>query len=239
MGVKTLNLKEFFTAMENVRVNVDNKHTIRRGTETLYPVYIILYAHDSLVGKSIRRLTNQPYSHASVSFDTSMNNIFTFGNRYIYNEDKEIYYRKFGAGRESFKKIDGKWSYPPKTPYVIYCLWLPKENIDRMKKRIHEIYNKPDAYRFSYDGLVKFYLNMSSESTNKMFCSQFVASLLAYGGMDLDKLPSLYSPYQLKDIKDVRYVESGLLKDFNKAALDKKMNLVMAEYLEENTTGTA
>ena len=218
-----MNIQDFFSAMENVSIALDNKHVITRGTDKLYPVYIILYAHNSIVGRNIRRFTHQPYSHSAVSFNSDMNNIYSFGNRMILDKDG-IYHRKFGAGRESFTKKDGKWSYPETTPYAIYCIFLPKDSIDKMKKHIHTIYNNPESYRFSYDGLIKYYLNISSESTYKMFCSQFVASLLVIGGVNLDRLPSLYSPYELKDIQDVTLVEEGILKDFNRKKFSKRMD---------------
>ena len=158
-----------------------------------------------------------------------MTNMYTFGNKMVYDEKTNTYKRKFGAGRETFAKADDKWAYPEKTPYVIYVLFLPKENIMRMKKRVHEIYNKPEMYRFSYDGLVKYYMGISSESTYKMFCSQFVASLLMYGGYDLDRLPSLYSPYELKDLNDVIFVEDGVIKDFNRNKFNKKMDVICSD----------
>ena len=40
-GVISLNIVEFFDALETVRVNLDKKHSIQRGTEVLYPIYII------------------------------------------------------------------------------------------------------------------------------------------------------------------------------------------------------
>lgn len=228
-----LNLSEFFGAMENVRVDIDKRHSIQRGTETLYPVYIVLYSHNETISKVIKKLTHQPYSHASISFDSSMHSMYTFGNKMVYNERSASYKHKFGAGRESFVRTEGKWSYPPETPYAIYVLFLPKENIDRMKKRIHEIFNQPEAYRYSYDGLVKYYLGISSESTYKMFCSQFVASLLLYGGYTLDRLPSLYSPYELKDIQNVIFVEDGIIKQFNRDKFIKKMDRICSDYLED------
>ena len=223
---------EFFSALENVRVDVDRKHAITRGTDTLYPVYIILYAHNSLVAKSIRRVTNEPYSHASISFDTSMQNIFTFGNKMVKISELE-YKRKIGTGRESFLAKDAMWTYPKETPYEIYTVFITKENIVRMKKRVHEIFDNPEKYRFNIAGLIRYYLGLASESNSKMFCSQFVASLLAIGAVDLERLPSMYSPYELKDIRNVIFVERDILKNYNRKKFDAHMDEICKEYSEQ------
>lgn len=227
-----MNTYEFFSAMENVSVTLDKKHTINQGQDILYPVYIVLYAHNSIVGKTIRKLTHQPYSHSAIAFNTDMNNLYSFGNRMISDSNGNSH-RKFGAGRESFVKKDGKWNYPESTPYAIYAIWLNMESIAKMKKRIHSIFSKPDEYRFSYDGLIKYYLNISSESNYKMFCSQFVASILALG-TPLDKLPSLYSPYELKNIKDVHFIEDGVLGAFSRKKLDEHVNGII-DKIKNNT----
>lgn len=227
-----MNTHQFFNALENVRVNLDRRHSIKRGNEILLPVYIILYAHTSTGSKTIRAVTKEPYSHASISFDSSMQNIFTFGNKMVQITDVR-YKRSIGAGRESFMNKDAMWTYPKETPYAIYVIFLPRDSIIKMKTRVHEIFDHPDEYRFSIAGLIKYYLGLASESTTKMFCSQFVASLLATGGVELDRLPSLYSPYELKDIRNVTFVESNTIKHFRRERFDKHMDDICKRYLDE------
>jgi hypothetical protein len=227
-GVISLNVVEFFDALETVRVNLDKKHSIQRGTEVLYPIYIIMYAQDSLVSKTIRRFTHTPYSHASISFDTSMQNIFSFGKLKIKNNDNELEAHN-GAIREAFISRAGMREFPSQAFYEIYTVFITQDAIDRMKKRIHQIFDNPEKYKFSIIGLIKYYLGMTSESETKMFCSQFVASLLAVGDIHLERVPSLYSPYQLKDIQNVTFVERGILKDYNRKRLDQRMDGIVQD----------
>lgn len=226
-----MNLTEFFAVMESIRVNTDKKHTFSRGTDIMYPIYIILYAQNSFVSKSIRKATNTPYSHASISFDTSMQNIFSFGKLKIDmgNDKREL---KNGAIRESFISKKGMRAFPQDAKYEVYTLFVSKDNLDTIKKKVHEIFDNPDGYKFSIIGLLRYYLGMTSESTSKMFCSQFVASLLAAGNVHLDRAPSLYSPYELKDIQNVKYVDSGILKDYNRTKFDRLMDDIIKEMQE-------
>lgn len=230
-----MNLLEFFGALENVRVDLDRKHTVTRGTDTLYPVYIILYAQNSLVSKTIRTATKTPYSHASISFDSSMQHIFSFGKLKI-REDENSRRVHNGAIRESFISKIGMREFPKEAQYEIYTIFIPKDNLEKMRKRIHEIFDNPERYKFSIIGLVRYYLGLVSESTSKMFCSQFVATILATGNVNLERSPSLYSPYELKDIQNVIFVERDVLKNFSRKRFDKQMDFICQDYNEKINT---
>lgn len=224
-----MNLSQFFTALENVRVNIDRKHSITYNGKQLYPVYIVLYAQNSIVSKSIRRVTKAPYSHASISFDTSMTNIFSFGRLKIETA-VDHFETKNGAIRESFVSKLGMRKFPKYSLYEIYVIFVTEEDIINMKKRIHEIYDDPEKYRFSFIGLAKYLLGIPSKPSKKMFCSQFVASLLSTGGVALDRSPSLYSPYEIKDIKNVIFVENGILCEYNRKKMDERMTTICENY---------
>lgn len=222
---------QFFDALENVRVNIDRKHSITRGTKKLYPVYIVLYGQKSFVSKSIQKFTNAPYSHASISFDTSMQNIFSFGRLKIQTEENH-YETKNGAIREAFVSKIGMRQFPKQALYEIYTVFITEEDIARMKKRVYEIYDNPEQYRFSFIGLARYLLGIPSKASKKMFCSQFVTSLLSIGGVALDRSPSLYSPYEIKDIKNVIFVENGILENYDRKRLDERMTNICDNYDE-------
>jgi hypothetical protein len=217
-----VNISEFFSAMETVKINIDSKHKITSNGKDLYPVYIILFASNSFVSKSIRAFTKEKFSHAAISFDTGMTNIFSFGFRTNANDMRDV-----GNRRESLIIKKDRWLYEDDTNYGIYVKFMSLESIKLMKKRIHDIYNNTEKYKFSFIGLLKYAFNIPSENMYKMFCSQFVASLLQLGGVELDRSPSLYSAGQLTtDLNDVIMVEEGLVKDFKKSNLDRNMKIL-------------
>lgn len=79
-----MNINLFIRALESFQLPVfDNPHSVLINDKKYFPLYIILYANKGMVGDAIRSFTKEPYSHSSISFDTSMTNIYTFGQRVI------------------------------------------------------------------------------------------------------------------------------------------------------------
>lgn len=221
-----MNISEFFAASETVKVYIDKDHTITKNNLKYYPVYLILFASDTFVSKAIRMFTRSPVSHVGISFDSSMTKIFSFGFRTNENSLKDA-----GNRIESLIVKKDRWLYSGDSTYVIYVKFLSMDSITNMKKRIHDIYNNTEKYKFSVLGLFKYALHIPSESTYKMFCSQFVASLLQTGGVELDRKPSLYSPSQIISLGEVVYVQEGFVKDFSKKKLDKDMDRICQSYI--------
>lgn len=228
-----MNINEFLAVLENVRIDVDNKNAVIKNGIKYLPIYIILYANKSLLGDAIRAFTKEPYSHASISFDTSMNNIYTFGNRIIKGRGQNNEKTVFGASIESFKTKSMRFSYDSKTKYGLYVMFLQEENVEKMKYQIRKIFNNGDLYKYSISGLVKYALGQPSESETKMFCSQFVSWILSYGGVQLEKYPSLYSPYQLTQLENVIFIETGTIKDYNRNRINQKMEIIKNNFISQ------
>lgn len=210
-----MNISQFFDAMESVRINMDKNHKITKNGIDYYPVYIVLFASNNFVSKSIRAVTRAEFSHVAISFDTSMTNLFSFGFRTNAKDMKDC-----GNRRESFIVKKGRWVYEDDTKYGVYVKFMTLDAIKKMKNHIHYVYNNTEKYKFTFIGMVKYAFHIPSEHAYKMFCSQFIASLFKIGGDKLDRVASLYSPEQILTIGDVRDVEKGFVKDFDRKKLD-------------------
>lgn len=221
-----MNISEFFTALETVKINIDKNHVIHKNNKPYYPVYIILFASNNIISKTIRVFTHAQFSHASISFDSSMTKLFSFVIRTNANDIKDA-----GNRIESITVKKDRWLYDDGARYIIYTKFLSIESINKMKSKIHDVYNNTDKYKFSIIGLLKYALNIPSHNAYKMFCSQFVALLLQTGGVELERDPSLYSPNQLTSLGDIVFVQEGFVKDFNKKKFDIDMDRVCQSYL--------
>ena len=210
-----MNISQFFDAIESVRINMDKNHKITKNDIDYYPVYIVLFASNNFVSKSIRAVTRAEFSHVAVSFDTSMTNLFSFGFRTNAKDMKDC-----GNRRESLIVKKDRWVYEDDTKYGVYVKFMTLDAINKMKKHIHYVYNNTEKYKFTFIGMVKYAFHIPSENTYKMFCSQFIASLFKIGGDKLDRVASLYSPEQILTIGDVHSVQTGLVKDFKRKELD-------------------
>ena len=230
-----MDLISFMKALETFQPPVfDDNHSVELNEKRYFPLYVILYANKGIVGDVIRNFTKEPYSHSSISFDTSMNNIYTFGQRIVLNDgtsDPNSYTKKMGASIESFTKCIGKFSYPSFAKVAIYVTYFSEENMNLVKQYVNAIFSNPDNYKYNATGLVKYALGQSSESETKMFCSQFVANILKIGGINLTKQSSLYSPYSLIKSENIIDVWTGFIGNYDKKIADKRMN-----YIKKNVT---
>lgn len=225
-----MNINLFIRALESFQLPVfDNPHSVLINDKKYFPLYIILYANKGMVGDAIRSFTKEPYSHSSISFDTSMTNIYTFGQRVILstgggqNNNEKTITKKLGASIESFTKSIDKFSYPSFAKVAIYATYFSENNMNSIKDYISTIFSNPDNYSYNSTGLVKYALGKSSESETRMFCSQFVANILKIGGIKLEKESSLYSPYSLIKSENIIDVWTGFIGNYDKRIVDRRM----------------
>lgn len=203
-----------------------------KGTD-YYPLYIILMKNISPLGSIIRAYTKEEYSHSAISFDASMDDVYTFGNSVI---KKPLGKQKsFGAAHESFRKNSFKFSYSGKTEYSLYVMFFKKDEIDRIKKKVDEIFLHHDEYKYNVEGLISYIFNRPKTDPKKLFCSQFVALVINSGRNGiLNKDPSLYSPVGLTTIRGICHVETGHIEDYDQYRVEKKTRAVFDSLIENH-----
>lgn len=203
-----------------------------KGTD-YYPLYIILMKNISPLGSIIRAYTKEEYSHSAISFDASMDDVYTFGNSVI---KKPLGKQKsFGAAHESFRKNSFKFSYSGKTEYSLYVMFFKKDEIDRIKKKVDEIFLHHDEYKYNVEGLISYIFNRPKTDPKKLFCSQFVALVINSGRNGiLNKDPSLYSPVGLTTIRGICHVETGHIEDYDQYRAEKKTRAVFDSLIENH-----
>ena len=154
--------------------NIINEAASKTGK--LYPVYIILFSNDTKFGKLIRLATGSEYSHAVVSLDSTMNNMYSFSD-IPYNEAKF-----FCAGfvRESI------WSpeYELNRHFRVLVTFVDKTGRDKMQKTIDYFIEHYRDYDYNDIGLIQYYFKFKNtkhtDETKKMkwFCSEFTAKIV-------------------------------------------------------------
>lgn len=225
-----MNVHDYVYAMENVRIRTDNNHTVVKNGTKYYPLYIVLYANKSILGDTIRKVTNEPFSHVSISFDTGLNDIFSFGISPIKGKVEGSSALYNGAVREAFKIRPGRFRYQSFIKYGLYVIFLTEDQMDRVKAKVRSVFNNREDYRFSIGGLVKYALGQESHSETKMFCSQFVSWMLSVGDVKLNRDPSRYSPYAITKLDGIMHIEDGLIGNFDRKLVDQRMDEICKEF---------
>ncbi|GAE94231.1 hypothetical protein JCM21714_3371 [Gracilibacillus boraciitolerans JCM 21714] len=150
-------------------------------------VYIMLSDTGTLFTNVIKTYTKAPYNHASLSFDSELKEMYSFGRKKPTNP--------LHGGFVKEDIFTGTYSKYPNTSCVIYRLQVTEREKQKMK-RILEVFIK-NNHKFLYNilGVIGVSLKEPVEFSNSYFCSQFVADILFRSGIKLwDKLPAMVTP---------------------------------------------
>ncbi|WP_171567692.1 hypothetical protein, partial [Brevibacillus sp. MCWH] len=186
----------------------------------IYPVFVVLTHTGTVLSNIIKNFTGNPYSHASISFDSSLRNMYSFGRKFKNNPLIGTFVKEdINAGL--FEDVKDTASYS------IYVTFVTKKELDLMKEKLHYFLIRKDELKYNFTGLIKHTLGMESEREDAYFCSQFVDTILRSSGKTyFNRHSSLVKPYDFAKHKDFYFVAKGLLKNYDKEKVDRKVQQI-------------
>lgn len=197
-----------------------------RGDDTLYPVYVFLVNSGSLMAKMINAVTGDDYTHASIGFEPDLKTMYSFGGK------QENGYG-FGFSIES---IDNEWYKGKDMAYAIYCVFVNKAQLKRMKDRVQYFVKHGTHFLFDFPGLVLNAMNVSANPQHRWFCSRFVADVLNAGSPTKKKQyikdASYMRPNDFTQTNFAHYICGGIIKNFRASVVKAKT----AKALEQEKT---
>ena len=135
------------------------------------PVYVVLVSGTNVVSATIKKFTHSKWSHAAISFDPSLEELYSY--TFATTE-----YAKASQGlrRESIKQLNNLGG-----EICVYGFYSGNRNVKDMVKAVHE---RIESGKTKYDLglLVKKAFNDNaeqSEDPNKKICSAFVNSIIS------------------------------------------------------------
>ena len=167
-------------------------------------VFILLTHTGTIPSKIIRFYTGEPYSHVSIAFDLGLNEIYSFGRRFVNNP--------IIAGLIKEDISGGTYAKFKNTTYELYSLSISSNQYDKLKREIQSLYKVKDKYGYNFLGLLGVLMNRPICRRNAYFCSQFVATVLEKSDIKIMKKPSgLVIPGDFRRAKGLRLVRKGIL----------------------------
>lgn len=164
------------------------------------PIFIVLTKGHTPISYIIYGMTGDEHSHASISFDIDMKEIYSFGTKKLNPK------REMGFVLTSFDADE--WG-PQPTEFDIYVTHVSKADKQKMLKRLQYFTENADSLKYHWAGLVRIFFNIKTNNSKKWICSRFVAALLGEAGVKLDRDSSLYRPDQLTSLDNVEFVIHG------------------------------
>lgn len=184
---------------------------------TLYPVYVLCVHTGTLLANAIKKATGSHFSHCTISFDSSLKNMYSFGRKTKLTE----------LSNGSFVKES--IHNPPYTnegvTYALYCIPVTSSQLTAMKKRLEYFVKNKTKFRYDFAGLFKNFFGIADNPEQRWFCSRFVADIINAGTepgqKPMIREPSLMRPEDFLYTNFALYVTSGLIKDYDQILVDK------------------
>ena len=167
-------------------------------------VYILLTDTGTALNRLIKLFTKKPYNHASICYDSNLNDVYSFGRK----SDRNPF-------RGGFVKENIHSKIFSRSKCAIYSFEVTDEQLIEMKRYIHTIEKEKDQYCYNLIGLLGFIINRPIRRKNAFFCSQFVATVLRESNIfNFEKSPSLIAPHDFEQLIDCQIIYEGKLYDY-------------------------
>lgn len=209
-----------FIVKESSNDSIDNAEPVTEATsnDKIHPVYVLLTYTNTNMAKAIRFFTGDPYSHASISFDSTMQDVYSFGRKY---KDDEMKFANEDINAGVLNDVKDR------AEYALYVTFVDNKQFEKMQKKLVQFKKRAHKLKFSFIGLFNIAIGKETSRENEYFCSQFVAELLKAGDKSiLNRDPSLYTPYDLAGIERMHFVMKGKLKNYSKQTIDAKVKKI-------------
>ena len=185
--------------------------------KTHKPVFIVLTKGKTpIISSSIQKVTKSEYSHASISFDPSLKEL------YSYNFRKE----NLGFVMEKLETIKD-------VPITVWCFFAESEVVENMKKKVYDFKTHDTHYDFRM--LPRFIRKKDIKPDDNEYnqvCSTFVDTVLKAGNINLVRDINMPSPADIYDgiktrANTIFRVYDGPAGQYNGGKIKKKVNYLL------------
>ena len=169
-------------------------------------IYILLSRTGTVPSKMIHFFTRKNFTHASISLVPQTDKFYSYARRRLHN--------CLIAGlicenvhTEVFKLFENG-------ECALYSLDISDESYNKISELISFYWNEYDKCKYKFSAIIPMWLGIKQKLKFKMTCSQFVASLIQNSNAyNLPKHPSLMHPNDFLQIKEMKLIYQGKIKD--------------------------
>lgn len=167
-------------------------------------VYLLFTDTGTIFTRMIKLYTKKPYNHASISLDSHLLSVYSFGRKNPKNPFIGGFVQE-NIESELFNDAE----------CAIYCCDVSECQFEKMAYIIRKMEEHKHQYRYNLLGLFAILLNIQLQRKNSYFCSQFVATVLKECEIvNISKPVSLVTPYDIQELPRFQIVYRGSLKNY-------------------------
>lgn len=173
-------------------------------------LYIVLTRTGTVLSRMIGFVTNDDFTHAAISLDENLNQMYSFGRKKVYNPFVGSFIKE--------NLDEGIYGMCPNLQGVVIEVDVSRQQYNKAVDLIEEFINNSSIYKYNYMGLIDGLLNNEACYSDRFLCSEFVYYILnSCGAADLNIPRNLVRPQTLLDVEG-RIVFRGNLKNMKHAA---------------------
>lgn len=193
--------------------------------KNLKPIYIWLSTGKNAVAYFLTAFTWEQWTHASISFDTSMERLYTMCPK-IWNDKKEM---AVGFNVETIRKFlrqDEKGNR-----YALYVKWVDDATYKAIRDKLDWFVRNQEFMKYDWGGILKMFAGQRAvNDANKYVCSNFVAAVLnADRNFTQGKYWDTVRPGDLQRVDEAHLIDMDYFRNYNRKFIDKRV----AEVYEE------
>lgn len=169
-------------------------------------IYLLLTKSDTYVSKTIGLATSDKYTHISISFEESLQPMYSFARKYKRTP--------LPAGIRNEALYTGFYEKCNHIPCALYELKVDNETYEKAKSHVDEMMENADYYKYNLLGLILCRMNIAYDRKSHYFCSEFVSEVLEKSNaLELPKHPSLMRPADYTKMKELNCLFDGKLHE--------------------------
>lgn len=171
-------------------------------------IYIVLSQTGTLFSKILRLFTGAEFNHSSISLDSSLTKMYSFGRLNPYNPF-------IGGFVEEGKNI-GTFKRFYKTKALVFEVEIDDAKYQAMEYFIDYLMCHKNEFHYNYLGVFFAIFKRNFEAKKRFYCSQFVRTFLGcFNVENANELPRIIKPIDFLKLKNKTIIYKGLLKNYN------------------------
>jgi hypothetical protein len=168
-------------------------------------IYLVLTQTGSILSKAIKVVTKKKYNHVSLSFDSSLCNMYSFGRKYPYNPFVGVFVVE-GYNRGTYLRFKN-------TKCCVIEMKICELEYNKLYSYVMDMVSDKERYRYNILGLFLARFGVYSKFRNRFYCSEFVRYVFELSGIDVSFIPKIAHPMDFLKY-DHMVIYEGLLKDY-------------------------
>lgn len=170
-------------------------------------IYIVLTFSGTILSRLIKMYTKDKYTHVSISLDSNLNNMYSFGRLNPYNA--------FVGGFVQESPDYGTFKRFKNSNVMIYSLDIEENKYNHIVQMIKHFKENKQKYKFNILGLFCVAINKRIKKQNSFYCAEFIKYLLDESKID-NNLPEIVKPSHFLMLNKNNTVYTGLLNKYDR-----------------------